>query len=132
MPEEGAALLDLVDTSQTRAIGLAIQLAVERFMGRDVCLPEVLDDLDRFLALEGLDSLSLAGRHGEHPGRLALPRRYEIAARRPSPTAHRPPVTCHRRPAACHRTSGARHPDLRRPASGAPVTGHRRPVTGGR
>lgn len=84
------AVEQLVDTSQTRAIGLAIQLAVERFMsppGRQdpqaapgPSLPRVLDDLDRFLALEGLDALSPAGRQGEHPGRLALPRRYEIAA----------------------------------------------------
>lgn len=79
------AVEQLVDTSQTRAIGLAIQLAVERFMSPDPgpdapSIPEVLDALDRFLALEGLDALSPAGRHGEHPGRLALPRRYEIAA----------------------------------------------------
>jgi predicted ABC-class ATPase len=74
------AVEQLVDTSQTRAIGLAIQLAVERCMGPDQALPDILDDLDRFLAIEGLDALSPAGRHGEHPGRLALPRRYEIAA----------------------------------------------------
>ncbi len=74
------AVEQLVDASQTRAIGLAIQLAVERFMGPDRSVPDVLDDLDRFLAMEGLDGLSPAGRRGEHPGRLALPRRFEIGA----------------------------------------------------
>ncbi len=90
------AVEQLVDTSQTRAIGLAIQLAVERFMAAPSsssspsssrpsapCAPsltDVLDDLDRVLAMEGLDALSPTGRRGEHPGRLALPRRYEIAA----------------------------------------------------
>lgn len=101
----------LVDPSQTRAVGFAIHLAARRFMKDDATLSEVLDALDLFLdafGLEGLDprqpvphslqrpvddslqrpvddSLqhpvddSLANSV-PHPGRLARPRRFEIAA----------------------------------------------------
>ncbi len=72
-----AALTALFDPSQTRAAGYAAALAAERF--RDRTLPEVLDALEDFLDREGLDALTPEGRAGRHPGRLARPRRYEIA-----------------------------------------------------
>jgi predicted ABC-class ATPase len=73
----------LVDWSQTRAIGLAILLATRRFMKPGVPLAEVLDQIDALLDSEGLDALDpfrRSGSLGEHPGNLARPRRFEIAA----------------------------------------------------
>ncbi len=70
----------LFDPSQTRAIGLAIQLAATRFMGGDRTLAEVLDEVECFLDDEGLDALDPYPRPGRHPGALARPRRFEIAA----------------------------------------------------
>ena len=70
----------LVDRSQTRAVGLAIQLCVERFLDGRRALPEVLAGLDRVLTEEGLEVLSPAGRGGRHPGDLARPRTQEVAA----------------------------------------------------
>ena len=72
------ALTALFDPGQTRAAGYAAALAAERF--RDRPLPEVLDALEDFLDREGLDALTAEGRAGRPPGRLARPRRYEIAA----------------------------------------------------
>ncbi len=68
----------ILDPSQTRAIGRALALADARFMGRTV--PEALDEIEGTLDADGLDALAPAGRRGEHPGRLARPRRFEIAA----------------------------------------------------
>jgi predicted ABC-class ATPase len=84
-------LEQLVDWSQTRAIGLAIHLATQRFMQRGETLADVLDALDALLDRAGLDVLdphqqltapeSRGGDEpGRHPGRLARPRRFEIAA----------------------------------------------------
>jgi hypothetical protein len=70
----------LLDASQTRAIGLAIHLAASRLMDRGESLGDVLDALDRMLDAEGLDILDPFGRRGEHPGALARPRRFEVAA----------------------------------------------------
>jgi predicted ABC-class ATPase len=70
----------LVDRSQTRAIGHAIHLATERFMDGRRTLGEVLDDLDTLLDAEGLDVLDPFHRPGQHPGSYARPRRFEIAA----------------------------------------------------
>ena len=66
------AVEQLVDPSQTRAIGLAIHLASERFMRDGATLPQVLDALDALLDRAGLDALQ--------PYNLARPRRFEIAA----------------------------------------------------
>ena len=68
----------LAEPSQTRAAGHAVAVAAERFMDRPVS--EVLDALDGVLASAGLDGLTADGRAGRHPGNLARPRRYEIAA----------------------------------------------------
>lgn len=96
-----AALTALFDPGQTRAAGYAAALAAERFRERP--LPEVLDALEDFLDREGLDALTAEGRAGRHPGRLARPRRYEIAGllnrlrgggfeSRPSPPSSPPPA----------------------------------------
>jgi predicted ABC-class ATPase len=70
----------LVDPSQTRGVGLAVHLAAERFMDGEKSLAEVLDRLDAFLDEGGLDPLDPFHRPGRHPGNLARPRRFEIAA----------------------------------------------------
>jgi predicted ABC-class ATPase len=70
----------LVDRSQTRAVGFAIHLAAQRFMDGEATLCEVLDHLEEFFDREGLDELDPFHRPGRHPGNMARPRRFEIAA----------------------------------------------------
>lgn len=72
-PIDLRGLEQLVDPSQTRAIGRALYLARERWMGRDVPLRCVLDALEALLDEEGMDAL---GDRGD----LARPRRFEVAA----------------------------------------------------
>lgn len=69
----------LVDISQTRAIGFAVYLAT-RFMDGRTSLADVLAHLEQHLDERGLDVLDPYHRDGEHPGNFALPRRFEIAA----------------------------------------------------
>jgi predicted ABC-class ATPase len=77
-----SAVEQLVDASQTRAVGQALRLARERFFGGDVPLAALLDALDALLDSEGLDILDPWRRPGgeAHPGDFARPRRLEIAA----------------------------------------------------
>jgi predicted ABC-class ATPase len=70
----------LVDRSQTRAIGNAIHLATQRFMDGRATLREVIERLDAFFDERGLDELDPFHRREQHPGNLARPRRFEIAA----------------------------------------------------
>ncbi len=70
----------LVDRSQTRAVGFAIHLAAQRFMDGEATLCEVIDRLEEFFDREGLDALDPFHRPGRHPGNFARPRRFEIAA----------------------------------------------------
>jgi predicted ABC-class ATPase len=70
----------LIDRSQTRAIGRAIALAQARFFDGETTLREVLDQLESLFDDEGLDVLDPHGRAGQHPGNLARPRTFEIAA----------------------------------------------------
>jgi predicted ABC-class ATPase len=70
----------LVDFSQTRAVGLAIHLATRQFMDGRATLAQVLDRLDAFFDENGLDPLDPFHRREHHPGNLARPRRFEIAA----------------------------------------------------
>jgi len=71
----------LVDASQTRAVGLAIHLASQRFMNGEHSLGEVLDSIEALLDSEGLDVLDpFGGGDGRNPGCFARPRRFEIAA----------------------------------------------------
>lgn len=72
------AIEQLVDPSQTRAIGLALVFALERrFIDGKRTLREILDLIDETIDREGLDVLS---PHRGHPGDFARPRRYELAA----------------------------------------------------
>jgi predicted ABC-class ATPase len=70
----------LVDASQTRAVGLAIHLAAQRFMDGESSLRDVIELLEEFFDREGLDALDPFHRPGRHPGNFARPRRFEIAA----------------------------------------------------
>jgi predicted ABC-class ATPase len=70
----------LLDLSQTRAVGNAIYLAAERFMDGAATLREVLARLDELFDRKGLDELDPFHRAEQHPGELARPRRFEIAA----------------------------------------------------
>jgi predicted ABC-class ATPase len=70
----------LVDFSQTRAVGLAIHLAASRFMDGERSLKEILNRLDAHLDANGLDPLDPFHRLERHPGSLARPRIFEIAA----------------------------------------------------
>ncbi len=70
----------LVDLSQTRAVGYAIHLATEQFMDGKTILRDVLAAVEQFLDQYGLDALDPFRRHDRHPGNFARPRTYEIAA----------------------------------------------------
>jgi predicted ABC-class ATPase len=70
----------LVDRSQTRAVGFAVHLAAKRFMDGEATLRQVVDRLEEFFDREGLDALDPFHRPGRHPGNFARPRRFEIAA----------------------------------------------------
>ena len=68
----------IVDPSQTRAIGDALVLALQRgIIDGKRSMAEILDVLERVLDEEGLDALS---PFRGHPGDYARPRRYELAA----------------------------------------------------
>lgn len=70
----------LVDLSQTRAVGHAIYLTAERFLDGKATLCEVVDAVERFFDQHGLDALDPFHRDERHPGTFARPRRYEISA----------------------------------------------------
>lgn len=69
-----SALAQLVDSSQTRAIGLAIHRMATRCFPGDLTLEQALSRLMNDLDSEGLDVLSPF-----KVGNLARPRRYEVA-----------------------------------------------------
>ena len=70
----------LVDRSQTRAIGHAIHLADRELVDGRRPLAEILDRLEAWMDERGLECLSPWAQDGAHPGALARPRRFEIAA----------------------------------------------------
>lgn len=70
----------LLDASQTRAIGYAIYFAASRLMNSGRSLAAVLDELDALIDREGVDGLDPFGQRGQSPAALARPRRFEIAA----------------------------------------------------
>ncbi len=70
-----AQVEQLVDTSQTRAIGLALHLLAREFLGSGHSLSQGLDWLEQRLDQEGLDALSPF-----KTGNLARPRRFETGA----------------------------------------------------
>jgi predicted ABC-class ATPase len=70
----------LVDPSQTRAVGYALHLAARRFMDGEATLREVVERVEGFLEEHGLEALDPFRRGEGHPGNFARPRKYEIAA----------------------------------------------------
>jgi predicted ABC-class ATPase len=80
-PIELRAVEQLVDISQTRALGYAIHRATDEYMNGSTTLRDVLEALERFFEQEnGLDALDPFRRDERHPGNFARPRPYEIAA----------------------------------------------------
>jgi len=73
-------LEQLVEIGQTRALGYAIHWIAGELARASRPLPRLLDALEAWLDREGLDALDPFHRPAEHPGNLARPRRYEIAA----------------------------------------------------
>ena len=78
------AVEQLVERSQTRAVGYAIHLMSRRLMNNQVSLCEALDALEELLDQDGLDVLNPYYRYSEdgseHPGNFSRPRRHEVAA----------------------------------------------------
>lgn len=74
------AVEQLFDASQTRAIAATIYQITRRFADGERTLSEILDLVERAFDEEGLDPLDPFHRSGRHPGALARPRRFEIAA----------------------------------------------------
>ncbi|NOX88375.1 MAG: ABC-ATPase domain-containing protein [Calditrichaeota bacterium] len=70
----------IVDISQTRAIGFALHFIARRWMDGQRTIRELMDLAETFLLKEGTDGLNPFRRDDEHPGNFALPRRFEIAA----------------------------------------------------
>jgi len=75
-----SAVAQLLDSSQTRAIGYALATAGERFVDGRRTLPEILDALEALAREGGLAAWVPGLSAGAHPGELAHPRRAEIAA----------------------------------------------------
>ncbi len=69
----------IVDVSQTRAIGFALY-KIRKWMDGQRTLSELMNLLNDFLQNEGLDALNPFNNSEAHPGNLALPRTFEIAA----------------------------------------------------
>ncbi|UCE75049.1 MAG: ABC-ATPase domain-containing protein [Methanomassiliicoccales archaeon] len=70
----------LVDLSQSRAVGYAVHLATKRFINGKVTLYQVMEAIEDFFDENGLDALDPFHRKERHPGNFARPRKYEIAA----------------------------------------------------
>jgi predicted ABC-class ATPase len=70
----------LVETSQTRAVGHAIYLASQSMMNASTTLQDVVEGLEHFFDQNGLDALDPFYREEYHPGNFSKPRKYEIAA----------------------------------------------------
>jgi len=70
----------LVETSQTRAVGHAIYLAARSLMSDSTPLQDVVEGLEHFFDQNGLDALDPFYREEYHPGNFSRPRKYEIAA----------------------------------------------------
>jgi len=70
----------LVDVSQTRAVGYAIQLLAQRTTRSQIRIADAVALVDEIFTQEGLDCLDPYYKPGHHPGKFARPRPYEIAA----------------------------------------------------
>lgn len=79
-PIELQGVEQLVDLSQTRAVGYAIHLATTRFMDGKTPLEAVVAAVEQCFDEQGLDVLDPFHRPERHPGNFARPRRFELAA----------------------------------------------------
>jgi predicted ABC-class ATPase len=70
----------LVESSQTRAVGHAIYLATRSLMSDFATLKDVVEGLEHFFDKNGLDALDPFYIKEYHPGNFSRPRKYEIAA----------------------------------------------------
>ena len=70
----------LVDVSQTRAVGFALHLASRRFLDGQLGVNAVVQSLVRLLTEAGLDVLDPFRKGEHHPGNFARPRALEISA----------------------------------------------------
>ena len=70
----------LVDVSQTRAVGFALHLASRRFLDGQLGVNAVVQSLIRLLTEAGLDVLDPFRKDEHHPGNFARPRALEISA----------------------------------------------------
>ncbi|MFV9567689.1 ABC-ATPase domain-containing protein [Thermoanaerobacter mathranii] len=68
----------LVDKSQTNAIGEIIRYIADKYVDEKSNIKEILEKVYQDINKKGLDVVSHF--YGKHPGNLALPRLYEIAA----------------------------------------------------
>ncbi|MDZ7704752.1 MAG: ABC-ATPase domain-containing protein [Trueperaceae bacterium] len=71
-------LEQLVDRSQTAAVADALELLGKKLAKDSLTLRELMDDLDARFDREGVETVSPF--QGQHPGNLARPRRFEVAA----------------------------------------------------
>ena len=70
----------LVDVSQTRAVGFALHLASRRFLDGQLGVNAVVQSVIRLLTEAGLDVLDPFRKDEHHPGNFARPRALEISA----------------------------------------------------
>ena len=70
----------LVDRSQTMAVGYALNLAAQQCVDGKATVREIMEALTDLFDREGLDCLAPYYGNGRHPGNFARPRSYEIAA----------------------------------------------------
>ena len=70
----------LVEMSQTRAIGHAIYMASQFMMRDSESLQDIVESLEDYFYHNGLDSLDPFYEKEKHPGNYSRPRKYEIAA----------------------------------------------------
>ena len=70
----------LVEASQTRAIGHTIYFSSQTMMRESESLQDIVEALDDYFNQNGLDSLDPFYEKEKHPGNYSRPRKYEIAA----------------------------------------------------
>ena len=82
----GRAIIDLqhveqiVDVSQTRAIGYALHFLSQRWMDGQMTIRALMQRLQKHWQQKGLDDLNPFRKGEEHPGNFAQPRLFEVAA----------------------------------------------------
>ncbi len=74
------AVEQLVDMSQTRAVGFVLYLMTQRFMDGRTPLKQIISDIEALFEREGMDVLNPYPKPEHHPGNFARPRGQEIAA----------------------------------------------------